>query len=1122
MPDNRLRNPNLLGSGKPNPARSIGELLPDWGFEHKANDPFIVPASDAGFTIELPHPGSRFRLWQEVSFAMSSAPRTFDAVLTVGNWPPASHGLTVDWIALLRLDGNGKRVFASRPAQLPTIIAGESAIDIGVSFDVPPLAHDEPRFFAVQLSGGPGAALIVGARLIERPATAVRAPAIAPTKAAAGVAQPIITAHDGTITGTVDLAADEGEILCFIDGKLIGTATLAARVAGGTSRAFRIAVAENYCDGAEHAVGVRRVSGQRLGSVVRLILVPRRARATEPAKQAVPTLSPPPARAAKRRVCVIAWDMGHNPVGRAFLLAEMAAGANEVELCGPSFPAYGTGIWPPIASAGMPMESFAATDFLRFIEGARALAERVRCDVVIVGKPRLPSLLIGALIKQANRCPMIVDVDDHELGFFSDRTPATLADLIAAITAEPTLLDTPYGEIFTRYAENLIAACDGVTVSNYALQARFGGIVVRHGRDERLFDPALHNRAATRAAFGYQDEDRVILFLGTPRSHKGVFEIADAIERLADDRIALCVIGTITDKRISRRFASYKSARIALHPDQPWSRLPELVAMADAVFLLQDPASPISDFQIPAKLTDAIALGVPVYATPVPPLADLIAAGAIVPIAGAADLHAALKAFASAEPDPAAGERRRAYYLGELSYAVNGARIDLAIDHASKRSRAIVPAFDALFDGLEQVSGAALPRFGRRWVVPAIWRETKPDLVFLWKQNDSDIYGRRSDMLVKYLLESGAINRILHLDAPISLLDLEKLARHAGDSVAHQGKLVYLNTVRRLLHLSDSERLIRRTFLYRTPKGPENFLGIDLPQKSDYPAFIRETVKAAGLSPAPILWVSPVLFDYPEIKGALDPACVVADIIDDQRSFKSKEDYRKRLVRAYDEVLRDADLVFANCAPVQAGFADLRPDIRLVPNGAEPFKLSRKPEAPAGLAGLDRPILGYVGNLRDRVDFALVRKVANALPQATIVLIGSAHDRPDALELAALPNIRLLGVKPYEEAIAYIRSFNVAIMPHIRNDLSDNMNPLKLYVYFALGVPIVTTDVANIDDIARVASVAPDHDAFIAAVRDVLAGKVRKPTARVRKQIMERVSWKSRVDDILQSIGLER
>jgi len=848
--------------------------------------------------------------------------------------------------------------------------------------------------------------------------------------------------------------------------------------------------------------------------------------------QATPTatqrVKSPPAHKAQihavRKVAVLSWDMGHNPVGRAFLLADMAAKAYEVELIGPVFPRFGTGLWKPLGKSTMNIRTFPAHDLKSFVEGAKAIAAQTQCDAVYVGKARLPSLLLGILIKHTNGCPMIVDIDDHELSFFPNAQPITLSDFFAAVDAHPSQINEPYSELWTRLCETLVRNSDFITVSNIALQRRFGGMIVRHGRDETVFSPRLYDRRAVRVEFGYTDADRVVVFLGTPRPHKGIFAIADAMEKLNDPRLALCVIGSINDKRVANRFDKYKNARIALHPDQPWDRLPELISMADTVFILQDPASPISEYQIPAKLTDALALGVPVYATPVPPLEDLISAGAMKPAPDQEALENALRRLADDGPEAEAGQKGRQAFLAELSYTVNSSRIVASVHQAQEVNRTEIPEYDQLLSFIEAKTEIALPRFrtgstarkGRPFRLAS--RSALLDVVFLWKQNDSDLYGRRSDMMVKYLLKSERVGRILHLDAPINEVDLTKQISRGDEAIAHQGNHVYVNTIKRVLKMADTPNVTRRTFVFRGGKGPEAFLGMNLPNRSEYAEFIEESLREAGIGPNPLLWVSPVVFDYDLVKEVVNPSVVVADIIDDQRSWQSREEYRKRVIQAYEDILGDADLVTCNCEPVRKGFSNLRSDILVVPNGAEEFDPEAAYSRPEEFSDLPRPIIGYVGNLRDRVDLPLIKKVAQANPQASIVLVGSAHGRPEVLDLQVEPNIHLMGVRPYNEALNFIKAFDVAMMPHVANEISENMNPLKLYVYFSLNVPIVTTAVANIGDLSPFINVGETHDDFINELRLVLEGKGKQINPETRSTIMRKVSWKTRVEKILSAL----
>ena len=831
-----------------------------------------------------------------------------------------------------------------------------------------------------------------------------------------------------------------------------------------------------------------------------------------------PRPAPAPGPAPRGKVAVVAWDLGHNPAGRAFLLADLAGETYDAEVIGPLFPAYGGKLWSPITDQQtLPIRTFPASDLRTLVEGARDFARQVTCDVVYVSKPRLPALLLATLIKQVNDCPMVVDVDDRETSFFPAITTPSLADIAVVAELEPERFAQPYSDIWTAFGESLVKEAEAVTVSNVALKETFGGTIVRHARNEEIFDPAKYDRTAVRREFGYGPDDRVVLFLGTPRPHKGVFDIADAMELLAIPSLALCVIGSPNDLRVSKQFSKYVRARVDLHADQPWDRLPELVSMADAVMILQDPLSRISAHQIPAKLTDALAMGVPVYARPVPPLRDLIDHVTVRAVPDTVALGNALREIAGSA-HPAAAPARE-HYFREFSYRANAERLAAVLDEARRAPRRPTSALDDLLGFVEQQTGVELPRFDQarrqraRSRRPGLAVSEPVDVVFLWKQNDSDIYGRRSDMLVKHLLGTSKVRRVLHLDAPITPRALEAHISHDDGVVAHQGKYVFLNTMKRILKAADEPNLTRRTFLYQTEAVPSHYAGLTVLSADAYPDFIERSMLEAGIGKNRLLVVAPVVHEYEIVRDVVDPSLVLADVVDDQRKWHhATEERARRIADAYGLVLSDADIVTCNCEPVRQGFAHLRDDLHVIPNGAEFYPDMASWPVPSELQDLPRPILGYVGNLRDRFDYSLIRKVAREHRDGSIVLIGSAHGTSNPEYLANEPNVHFFGVKPYDEAIRFIKCFDVALLPHVANDLSLNMNPLKLYVYAALDVPIVASAVANIGDLASLSLVAADHGDFLRHISRVLAGEADRLPRFERIKKLADLSWEARID----------
>ena len=108
-------------------------------------------------------------------------------------------------------------------------------------------------------------------------------------------------------------------------------------------------------------------------------------------------------------------------------------------------------------------------------------------------------------------------------------------------------------------------------------------------------------------------------------------------------------------------------------------------------------------------------------------------------------------------------------------------------------------------------------------------------------------------------------------------------------------------------------------------------------------------------------------------------------------------------------------------------------------------------------------VIGYVGNLDDaRIDLELIEELAHHDSNWQLVFIGSTHRSVGLEHLSTqYSNIHLLGVKPYDEALKYIKYFDLAIIPHLDNELTRNMNPLKAYGYASLSVPIVSTKINN-------------------------------------------------------------
>ena len=407
---------------------------------------------------------------------------------------------------------------------------------------------------------------------------------------------------------------------------------------------------------------------------------------------------------ARPRAIVVAWSMNDNGVIRAYYLADLLRRRYDVLLIGPTFPQRGTELWEPIRGADLPVQSFVTGPLPWFVDDAERFVEALDVDLIYASKPRLPSLLLAMLLKLKSGAPVIVDVDDPELAFVGAGSALSLKELERR---RGTLdFERPWGQAWTRACQGLIAQADAVTVSGVPLQERYGGLIVPHARDERIFDPSRFDRDDVRAELGYTPEDRVVLFAGTPRQHKGVREIAQALQEIGDPRYKLCVVGNAADPASQDELAGLAGSQVRLLGYQPVADVPRLTVIGDLVCLPQDPRSDVSRYQTPAKLTEALAMGVPVLARDVPPLAPFIDQ-ALVATIGDAPLSTRISELLS-DPDSLRTQaaRGREFFLSRLSYAATIGPLQELISGLEGKHPELSPSWHSAFE-LARGSAAA-------------------------------------------------------------------------------------------------------------------------------------------------------------------------------------------------------------------------------------------------------------------------------------------------------------------------------------------------------------------------------------------------------------------------------
>jgi uncharacterized SAM-binding protein YcdF (DUF218 family)/glycosyltransferase involved in cell wall biosynthesis len=224
-----------------------------------------------------------------------------------------------------------------------------------------------------------------------------------------------------------------------------------------------------------------------------------------------------------------------------------------------------------------------------------------------------------------------------------------------------------------------------------------------------------------------------------------------------------------------------------------------------------------------------------------------------------------------------------------------------------------------------------------------------------------------------------------------------------------------------------------------------------------------------------------------------------------------------------DSFFAKADAVFCNSNALMDKAEEFAKKTFLFPAGVDFAKFEsvrNNSDLPVDLVVIRRPIVGYVGAISGVFDQELLVQTAQALPEVTFILVGPVYT--DVSQLSTCPNIMLLGKRPHNEVPAYIKSFDVALIPYIKNSFTDAVYSCKLNEYLAMGASVVTTDLRElrmyVEQYGNVLQIAETKEEFIKKVREALAA-TDEANRVMRIDAARSNSWDKRFEGIYDVIA---
>lgn len=265
---------------------------------------------------------------------------------------------------------------------------------------------------------------------------------------------------------------------------------------------------------------------------------------------------------------------------------------------------------------------------------------------------------------------------------------------------------------------------------------------------------------------------------------------------------------------------------------------------------------------------------------------------------------------------------------------------------------------------------------------------------------------------------------------------------------------------------------------------------------------------ADGRAPAVLWYYTPMAMPFSDHLGG---GLAVYDNMDELSAFRGAS---PEMLANEAALFERADLVFTGGESLWEAKQGRHPDVTAFPSSIDAAHFGvarasgiREPDDQASIPG---PRLGFFGVIDERMDMALVARVAELRPHWHLVMIGPVV-KIDPAGLPRADNVHWLGHKAYADLPDYLSGWDLGLMPFALNESTRFISPTKTPEYLAAGVPVIST---RIRDVVR-----PYGDCGLVEIADDAEGVVRMAEQTMRRA---RKPWLRAVDRHLANCSWDR
>jgi UDP-galactopyranose mutase len=298
--------------------------------------------------------------------------------------------------------------------------------------------------------------------------------------------------------------------------------------------------------------------------------------------------------------------------------------------------------------------------------------------------------------------------------------------------------------------------------------------------------------------------------------------------------------------------------------------------------------------------------------------------------------------------------------------------------------------------------------------------------------------------------------------------------------------------------------------LVAMPRTPSAARGFHSEQTPYLKPLLRELLEKENVADY-VVWFYTAM--AAPLAAELKPLAVVYDCMDELSAFAGAP---RELLERESDLFKTADLVFTGGPSLYQAKKERHAHVHCFPSSVDAKHFAA---AANGMketdaqAALPHPRLGFFGVIDERFDVDLLRAVAEARPQWQLVIVGPVV-KIDPAVLPRNANIHYFGQTSYKDLPAYLKGWDVCLLPFARNQATKFISPTKTLEYMAAGKMIVSTPITDVaEPYGGIVYLGETNEEFIAACDRALTAKREEREERQRKmrEVLGRTSWDSTV-----------